>query len=123
MAKIRNNPFSFPAEDGVNDVSPIALVTQHSAMSDLGLWPRLWMAWVALGCAAGTAKGSNPLLAKFLPGHEGDDGPYLELRSDSPAVLDAPLTIYATLKNEDASNAPFFFSFSKSIKSGRPEAT
>jgi len=41
-----------------------------------------------------------------------DDEPYVELSSDSPAVLDAPLTVTATLKNTGYTDGPFIFSFS-----------
>ena len=42
-----------------------------------------------------------------------DDEPYVELSSDSPAVLDAPLTVTATLKNTGYTDGPFIFSFSE----------
>ena len=37
----------------------------------------------------------------------------LSLRTDAPAVLDAPITITATLENSHAFTPPFYFSFSK----------
>ena len=42
-----------------------------------------------------------------------DDEPYVELSSDSPAVLDAPLTVTATLRNIRYQDGPFVFSFSE----------
>ena len=37
----------------------------------------------------------------------------LKLKTDAPAVLDAPITITATLQNVGDFNPPFYFSFSK----------
>ena len=37
----------------------------------------------------------------------------LKLKTDSPAVLDAPITITATLENAGDFPPPYFFSFSK----------
>ena len=37
----------------------------------------------------------------------------LSLQTDAPAVLDAPITITATLQNAHAFSPPFYFSFSK----------
>ena len=37
----------------------------------------------------------------------------LSLKTDAPAVLDAPVTITATLENSHAFTPPFYFSFSK----------
>ena len=44
----------------------------------------------------------------------GSDG-ILELISDAPAVLDAPLTITAELVNAEDYRGPFYFTFSKLI--------
>jgi len=41
-----------------------------------------------------------------------DHEPFVVLTSDSPAVLDAPLTVTATLKNVRSTDGPFVFSFS-----------
>ena len=43
----------------------------------------------------------------------GDMEGFLVLRTDGPAVLDAPIMITAVLRNADDFRSPFYFSFSK----------
>ena len=44
---------------------------------------------------------------------ESDFEGVLKLNTDAPAVLDAPITITATLENVGDFDPPFYFSFSK----------
>ena len=47
-------------------------------------------------------------------GHDLDDMEgILRLKTDAPAVLDAPITITAMLMNAEEFSSPFYFSFSK----------
>ena len=55
----------------------------------------------------------GPLSMDAMEQDESDFEGVIKLRTDAPAVLDAPITITATLENAGDFDPPFFFSFSK----------
>ena len=56
----------------------------------------------------------GPLPRDAMAQDENDFEGILKLKTDAPAVLDAPITITATLQNSEHFHPPFYFSFSKS---------